>query len=159
MVLKKRVTKLELASALSDRTGISVNKANLFLDELINRVKYELTINGNSVKLFGICNIYRMDGVNKRKVSTGYLSNLIGEEGLVSRQEALMLEAEMSDIISDLLKNGFRVVVTGLVSFEAKDGKVKCASSSSLRGSDCLIPCRVALDSLFRTMVKKGYVL
>lgn len=162
----KRATRQDLAEALAQRTGVSVNKANIFLNELADKVKYELYYESNSVKLFGICKIYRKDREENQTVSTGYLAHKFKKETGISIVEALLLESEIASLILDLLRDGFKVVVTGLVSFEVDSNKenrgygtIKCASSSSLRGSENTIPCRVSLDKMFRSVLKKGFAL
>lgn len=155
----KRATRQDLAVALSTKTGVSVNKANNFLIELVEKVKYELYVCSNSVKLFGICKIYRKDGQETHTVSTGYLAHKFTKDTGISVNEALLLESEVASLILELLRNGFKVVVTGLVSFEVESGKIRCASSSSLRGLENTIPCRVSLDKMFRSVLKEGFVL
>ena len=149
----KRATRSDLAKALSKRLGLSFNKANTYLLELVDLVKYEIYFKENSVLLFGICKLYRADGRESQKVSTGYLSSKFSK---LSEIEASTIEKELGDVIKTLLSKGYKVVLTGLVSLEYKDGKLSCSSSSSLRGSDNVISCRAGIDKVFKALVKKG---
>lgn len=149
----KKVTRSALAEAISERLGISFHKANKYLIELADLVKYELYFNENAVRIFGICQLYRKDEPIKEIVSTGYVSSKTKK---TPPQEAIMIEKEVKDIVLSLLKNGYRVVITGLVFLEFIDGKLKCASSPSLRGSQNMTPCRVSLDKVFKKVLKEG---
>ena len=86
-------------------------------------------------------------------MSTGYLSSKFSK---LSEIEASTIEKELGDVIKTLLSKGYKVVLTGLVSLEYKDGKLSCSSSSSLRGSENVISCRAGIDKVFKALVKKG---
>lgn len=150
--MEKRVTRKELAVALSKRLGLSVNMCNSYLLDLIIYVNSSI-YDGDSVKLFGICKMYRKDGKEFNNITTAFLSN-----NFKDTQKALAMENELSRLILDFLNSGFRVVLTGLVSFKKEGDKIKCASSSTLRG-DRACPVRVSLDKNFKEYSKMSEVL
>lgn len=157
--MKKRATRLDLANALAKKSGISVNKANGFMLEIVRKAREELIVNGNDVELFGVCKLYRKNSEGESLVSTGSLVRGISKRLNFSFEEAIMLESELSSIILDLLRNDFKVVITGLASITVENSKIRCASSASLRGSNNMTPCRVSLDRLFKRCYEEGIVL